>query len=49
MTKEENKYIGPLCPNCGSKNNYFRIKAKAYICRRCGQEFKKEEKEGNLK
>jgi ribosomal protein L37AE/L43A len=27
------------CPKCGSENTYWRIGKRAWICRKCGQEF----------
>ena len=29
------------CPECGSVMTYFRLKTKYYVCRSCGNEWKK--------
>jgi len=31
------KKVRFLCPNCNSKEGYFRIKTKEWVCRKCSK------------
>jgi ribosomal protein L37AE/L43A len=31
----------PVCPKCGSKQILYRVRTNDYLCRRCGNTFKK--------
>jgi len=35
----------PICPECGGANVLYTRKNKSFWCRRCGKEWKKNEKQ----